>query len=102
MSPLFFALFLCLLSTVHGKDTRHQYPLEDFTARFLHGYRLNFSSSAPHILSSVHGSLRQGHNTFFPNGFSVAPCEIPPFTPLYHGWLNAEPPRSPEWLASTP
>ncbi len=81
MSPLFFVLFLYFLPTIHGKDTRLQYPLKDFNVRFLHGYSLNFSSPAPHIFSSVHGSLRQGHNTFFPNGFSVAPCEIPAFTP---------------------
>ena len=64
--------------------------------------RLNFSSHAPHIFSSVHGLLRQGYNTFFRNGFSVVPCEVPAFTPFYHGWLNDEPPQSPEWLASTP
>ncbi|KAL8679095.1 MAG: hypothetical protein Q9186_004590 [Xanthomendoza sp. 1 TL-2023] len=64
--------------------------------------RLNFSSPAPHIFSTVHGLLRQGYNTFFPNGFSVVPCEIPAFTPLYHGWLNDKTPQSPEWLASTP
>ena len=63
---------------------------------------LNFSSAAPHLFSSVHGLLRQGYNTFFPNGFAVVPCEIPAFTPLYHGWLNEEAPQSPEWLSFKP
>ncbi|KAL8876133.1 MAG: hypothetical protein Q9198_005616, partial [Flavoplaca austrocitrina] len=73
-----------------------------FTTGTLAQHPLNFSSPAPHIFSSVHGLLRQGYNTFFPNGFSIAPCELPAFTPFYHGWLNDEPPQSPEWLASTP
>lgn len=73
-----------------------QKPLTSF-----HRSRLNFSSTAPHIFSSVHGFLRQGYNTYFNHGFSIVPCEIPSFTPLYHGWLNDEPPKSPEWLAST-
>ena len=63
---------------------------------------LNFSSAAPHIFSSVHGLLRQGYNTFFPNGYTVVPCEIPAFTPLYHGWLSNEAPHSPEWLSFAP
>ena len=63
--------------------------------------RLNFSSTSPHLFSSLHGLLRQGYNTFFPNGHVVAPCQIPPFTLLYHGWLNDQPPQSPEWLAFT-
>ena len=80
-----------------------QHPLiaESVSALF-EGPRLNFSSSAPHIFSSIYGLVRQGYNTFFPNGFAVVPCEIPAFTPLYHGWLNQEPPQSPEWLAFSP
>ena len=64
--------------------------------------RLNFSSAAPHLFSSVHGLLRQGYKSFFPNGIRVVPWEIPAFTPLYHGWLNEEAPQSPEWLAFAP
>ena len=80
-----------------------QQPLVDkSTTTLLQEPQLNFSSPSPYLFSSVHGLLRQGFNTFFPNGFSVVPCEIPAFTPFYHGWLNDEPPQSPEWLASTP
>lgn len=60
---------------------------------------LNFSSPAPHIFSSVHGLLQQWSNTFFPNGHTIAPCEIPRHTLLFHGRHDAELPPSPEWLA---
>lgn len=81
---------LCWLNCAYGQQ------------QILSDTRLNFSSPAPHIFSSIHGLLRQGYNTFFPNGFSVVLCEIAPYTPLYHGWLNSDPPKSPEWLSFTP
>lgn len=63
------------------------------------GWNFNFSSSAPHYFASVYGLLQQWPNTFFPNGHSIAPCEIPAFTKLYHGRTDGEAPPSPEWVA---
>ena len=105
MSPLwsvYTLLFCCWHPYIRGQRIEQQSLVDESATTVLENLRLNFSSTAPHIFSSVHGFLRQGHNTFFPNGFSVVPCELPAFTLFYHGWLNDEPPRSPEWLASTP
>ena len=62
-------------------------------------WNLNFSSSAPHYFASTYGLLQQWSNTFFPNGHSIVPCEVPPFTKLYHGRMDADIPPSPEWFA---
>lgn len=102
MSSLLLASLFYALILVEARLTEQQHPFSVSTTTSIQQRRLNFSSPAPHFFSSVHGSLRQGYNTFFPNGFSIVPCEIPAFTPFYHGWLNDEPPQSPEWLASTP
>lgn len=100
---LICALLCCWNPTIiQGRKPNQQPLIDDFATTSLHRLRLNFSSTAPHVFSSVHGFLRQGYNTYFNHGFSIVPCEIPSFTPLYHGWLNDEPPKSPEWLASTP
>ncbi|CAJ2500465.1 Uu.00g033180.m01.CDS01 [Anthostomella pinea] len=61
--------------------------------------RLNFSSAAPYLFSSVSSLLQQWGNTFFPNGHSIVACEIPPYTLFYHGRMDDEVPPSPEWLA---
>ena len=63
------------------------------------GWNFNFSSSAPHYFASVYGLLQQWPNTFFPNGQSIAPCQIPAFTKLYHGRQDGDVPPSPEWVA---
>ncbi len=102
---LLLSLFCALILSweLHTQGQEIQQPLiGESTTKLLQEPGLNFSSPAPHIFSSAHGLLRQGYNTFFPNGFSVAPCEIPAFTSFYHGWLNDDPPESPEWLAATP
>lgn len=62
-------------------------------------WNFNFSSSAPHYFASAYGLLQQWSNTFFPNGHSIVPCEIPPLTKLYHGRRDADVPPSPEWVA---
>lgn len=62
-------------------------------------WKLNFSSTAPYLFSSVSSLLQQWGNTFFPNGHSIVPCEIPPYTLFYHGRLDGDEPPSPEWLA---
>ena len=62
-------------------------------------WNFNFSSPAPHFFASVYGVMQQWPNTFFPNGHSVAPCEIPAFTKLYHGRVDSDVPPSPEWVA---
>lgn len=60
---------------------------------------LNFSSTAPYIFSSVSGLLEQWSNTFFPNGHTIAACEIPRATLFYHGRIDSSETPSPEWLA---
>jgi hypothetical protein len=62
-------------------------------------WKFNFSTSAPHYFASIYGLLQQWPNTFFPNGHSIVPCEIPAFTKLYHGRLDGDLPPSPEWVA---
>jgi hypothetical protein len=62
-------------------------------------WRLNFTSSAPHLFSSTANLLMQWGNTIFPNGHTIAACEIPAYTLLYHGRLMNDTPPSPEWLA---
>ena len=62
-------------------------------------WQFNFTSAAPHYFHSFYGLLQQWPNTFFPNGHNIVPCEIPAFTRLYHGWMDADLPPSPEWLA---
>lgn len=62
-------------------------------------WKFNYSSEAPHYFASAYGLLQQWPNTFFPNGHSIVPCEIPPFTKLYHGRMDGDVPPSPEWFA---
>ena len=62
-------------------------------------WRLNYSSTAPYLFSSVSSLLQQWSNTIFPNGHSLVPCDIPAYTLFYHGRLDGEQPPSPEWLA---
>lgn len=62
-------------------------------------WRLNFSSSAPHLFSSMYLLLQQWGNTVFPNGHTLAAVEIPAYTLLYHGRIGGDLPPSPEWLA---
>ncbi len=63
------------------------------------GCPINFTSSSPHIFSSLRSLLRQWPNTFFPNGHSIIPCEIASFTNLYHGRWDVDLPPNPEWFA---
>ncbi|KAH8596788.1 hypothetical protein B0O99DRAFT_509148 [Bisporella sp. PMI_857] len=67
--------------------------VEDFNWNF------NYSSSAPHYFASAYGLMQQWSNTFFPNGHSIVPCEVPAYTKLYHGRMDGDVPPSPEWLA---
>ncbi|RDW89704.1 hypothetical protein BP6252_01736 [Coleophoma cylindrospora] len=109
-SILLCSIFMTLLA-VTATATEQQRPLDDhlsgakddheseFVAEGSSTWKFNFSSSAPHYFASVYGLLQQWPNTFFPNGHSIAPCEIAPFTKLYHGRLDAEEPPSPEWVA---
>ncbi|KAI9742773.1 MAG: hypothetical protein M1818_003502 [Claussenomyces sp. TS43310] len=100
-------LFLTLgtLWTVSGlassNSDKQQYLLSDSSSRVerTSDWRFNFSSAAPHYFASIHGLLQQWPNTFFPNGHSIAPGTIAPFTKLYHGRRDADTPPSPEWLS---
>ncbi|OAP61335.1 hypothetical protein AYL99_03538 [Fonsecaea erecta] len=68
-------------------STVHEQPNTDFT------------STAPHIFSSLRYLLEQWPNTYMPNGHSIVACEIPAFTNLYHGRRDEKLPSSPEWFA---
>lgn len=98
------ARLFVLLITVSGATlaSDRQQPLLDPQADVSESrssWNLNFSSSAPHYFASVYGLLQQWPNTFFPNGHSIAPCQIPAFTKLYHGRRDGDVPPSPEWVA---
>jgi hypothetical protein len=62
-------------------------------------WKFNFTSEAPHYFASLYSLLQQWPNTFFPNGHSIVPCSIPPFTRLFHGRKDGDVPPSPEWVA---
>ena len=61
--------------------------------------KLNFTSPSPYVFSSLRSLLRQWPNTFFPNGHSIVPCEVPIHTKLFHGRFDAQIPPDPEWFA---
>ncbi|RFU29620.1 hypothetical protein B7463_g6684, partial [Scytalidium lignicola] len=89
------------LSIVSGVAlaSSHQQPLlshEVEVNESRSSWNFNFSSSAPHYFASAYGLLQQWPNTFFPNGYSIAPCEVAAFTKLYHGRTDDEVPPSPE------
>ena len=90
-----------LLSNVAGRlsISNSQHPLLEHHETDEERWNFNFSSPAPHYFASVYGLMQQWPNTFFPNGHSVVPCEVPAFTKLYHGRMDGEAPPSPEWVA---
>lgn len=101
MQPLLL-LFWSLLLWGRQARSQEQTPIRIDQEGHTNGekhWKYNFSSPAPHILSSVNGLLQQWSNTFFPIGHSIVPCHIPPFTNLYHGRQDGEMPESPEWVA---
>ncbi|KAI8628888.1 hypothetical protein F5Y19DRAFT_475977 [Xylariaceae sp. FL1651] len=97
---------ICLASQARSDSTPLQIPLSESPIS-LHedddvspiSWKLNFSSAAPYLFSSVSSLLQQWGNTFFPNGHTLAACEIAPYTLFYHGRMDGEQPPSPEWLA---
>ncbi|PQE32506.1 serine kinase protein [Rutstroemia sp. NJR-2017a WRK4] len=95
--------YLGFLLQFVAASSDNQHPLfaaPEVTDSYSHGWKLNFTSPAPHYFASVYGLLQQWPNTYFPVGHTIAPCEIPPFTKLYHGRRDANPvPESPEWVA---
>lgn len=90
---------VCLLLFSSIAAALLQQPLFEHNQPKTNYWKLNFSSEAPHYFASVYGLLQQWPNTFFPNGHSIVPCEIPAYTKLYHGRRDAYVPPSPEWLA---
>ncbi|KAE8441081.1 hypothetical protein EG329_005876 [Mollisiaceae sp. DMI_Dod_QoI] len=89
-----------VLLSISTASASQQQPLLDIAEITLNRqWKFNYSSEAPHYFASVCGLLQQWSNTFFPNGHSIVPCEIPPFTKLYHGRMDGDVPPSPEWFA---
>jgi hypothetical protein len=107
MKILGFSIAIRLLLSLESVTALYQEPLLSPEARVLavspgnwdNYWKLNYSSSAPHYFASLYGLLQQWPNTFFPNGHSIVPCELPAFTKLYHGRTDGDPPPSPEWVA---
>ncbi|KAJ3932628.1 MAG: hypothetical protein NXY57DRAFT_95523 [Lentinula lateritia] len=61
------------------------------------------NSTAPYIFNDLYSLLIQWPNTFHPNGHTIIPGVIEPYTLLYHARKDAQtPPPSPEWLAFDP
>ena len=97
---LFLLLPISPLRVVLASD--HQQPLfksDNELTGSSRSWNFNFSSTAPHFFASIYGLMQQWPNTFFPNGHSIAPCEIAAFTKLYHGRTDGDVPPSPEWFA---
>ena len=97
---LFFLLKLSkcveyVIQDKSGHDTLVQ--SDDISAN--HSSDLDFTSTAPYIFAGVRDLLQQWPNTFSPNGHSIVPCTVPPFTSLYHARMDNLAPSSPEWLA---
>ncbi|KAJ3714333.1 hypothetical protein DFJ43DRAFT_1104261 [Lentinula guzmanii] len=61
------------------------------------------NSTAPYIFNDLYSLLVQWPNTFHPNGHTIIPGILEPYTLLYHARKDTEiPPPSPEWLAFDP
>lgn len=61
------------------------------------------NSTAPFVFNSLSSLLLQWPNSYHPNGHSIIPATIAPFSPLYHARKSAVvPPPSPEWFAFDP
>ena len=99
MLYIFIGLWLGLPFSGATSTAQKSLHIPDLVAASSSQWDFNFSSSAPHYFASAYGLLQQWSNTFFPNGHSIAPCEIPPLTKLYHGRKDEEVPPSPEWVA---
>ncbi|KAF2086987.1 hypothetical protein K490DRAFT_42965 [Saccharata proteae CBS 121410] len=93
-----WSLLLPLLSLASFSSSSSSQPQQPISLSASTPF-LNFSSPAPYIFSSIYGLLQQWPNSFFPNGHTIAACEIPRHTVLYHGRHDAELPPSPEWLS---
>lgn len=98
LATLLFALSECKQSIIQ-ESSRHQKLAASGSSSQNRRQHLDFTSPAPHIFASVRDLLQQWPNTFSPNGHSIVPCSIPPFTSLYHGRMDEFAPSSPEWLA---
>ncbi|KAJ3819478.1 hypothetical protein F5880DRAFT_1489604 [Lentinula raphanica] len=71
-----------------------------FTSTFAHD--LN-KSTAPYIFNELYSLLIHWPNNFHPNGHTIVPGILEPYTLLYHARKDtANPPPSPEWLAFDP
>jgi hypothetical protein len=103
---LFFDFQPCVLSTNALRQQSqvvltepHLDVADKYTESLNSSWNFNFSSQAPHLFASAQGLLQQWPNTFFPNGHSIVPCEVPAYTNLYHGRRDDDLPPSPEWFA---
>ncbi|KIK56287.1 hypothetical protein GYMLUDRAFT_230368 [Collybiopsis luxurians FD-317 M1] len=64
---------------------------------------LDDNSTAPYIFNELYSLLIHWPNTFHPNGHTIVPGELEPYTLLYHARKDPQvPPPSPEWLAFDP
>ncbi|KZP03672.1 hypothetical protein FIBSPDRAFT_879247 [Athelia psychrophila] len=63
---------------------------------------LSNHSTAPFIFNSLSSLLQLWPNTYHQNGHTIVPGTLQPFTLLYHGRKDTDPPQSPEWFAFDP
>jgi hypothetical protein len=92
------SLLTILSSIVEIRSIGAAKPQHVFSQHTKH-WQLNFTSTAPHIFQSARSLLQQWPNTFYPNGHSIVPCQVPRYTNLYHADFNGQFPPSPEWVA---
>ncbi|KZT11628.1 uncharacterized protein LAESUDRAFT_692678 [Laetiporus sulphureus 93-53] len=60
------------------------------------------NSNAPFIFSSLSGLLKQWPNTYHPNGQTIIPGILEPYTVLYHARKDNQIPPTSEWFAFDP
>ncbi|OCH84223.1 hypothetical protein OBBRIDRAFT_786425 [Obba rivulosa] len=61
------------------------------------------NTTAPYVFNSLASLLTQWPNTYHPNGHTIIPGVLEPFTLLYHARKDARTaPSSPEWFAFDP
>lgn len=74
----------------------HQLPL---STTHTHSHESD-NITAPFVFNSLTSLLRQWPNTYHPNGHTIIPGVLKPYTTLYHARKDVSiPPPSPEWLA---
>lgn len=90
----------CILWTIGVFSSQLPFSLEPNQTAIDVLSSANASESAPFIFNTLSSLLKQWPNTFHPNGHTMIPGTLAPFTLLYHARKDTLlPPPSPEWFA---